>query len=1640
MTRTMKQFPILIALLLTSLGASAVTTNVPISSLPVRAMVANHDAFAIYYWTGTNYIVYQMSGASLLSVMTNVAISQASIATNNIKLRGVTASGASVATTNSGVVNIFTPNGGSTNSINSTNGFGYGTTIFQTVIASNYYGPNINLTNGIGQTISNQINQAVSSMSTNIVITNAAVLVAQDAAQSVVNQKLYQDVSLTIRGYGERAFDAMKVTFNDGTIGHRPGLGYGNVYLRDFLMTREGLPERVTLTESWNILNTFSNTFYQAGWFVDSVDAAKLPNATGLIAWNAFTNNGSTIINPALDCAFDFTHAMFMDYRQRGNPLSFTNHWLVASNGMNFIGWSNSTLTAIPSVRITNDLVYLDKVALLNSPTFKWFGEFGFNDGIPKAGYSLWLSLLRFRALNESSEMAAAAGQQTTASNLAYQARSCSTNLITYLWTSTNWFLSCSITNDVADAIGSAFAVWIGAVDKPHALLIASNCVATSPGGVAFATNPSLTNGAPYFPGAGQPWKYSPISAPGTSQNQTAWPGFAGMWNYCCALWDGGVAAQNWYTLAATYATWNNAPIEYLAKPGSGNGTSFYMQGAQALSFFDHVATDFQFKNFATNGTSTGGFLGNSNQFLTTGGVTSVKSGASFTNTPLYGSSTVLGTLVLSGLSEDFVHTKPLFVSPAGDIVGWSQNGNIWTNLQYGGLSPAAQQIITNIAFSFASGGTNLDLGNSTNLPYSGLSLTAQTDITNVTLSLLNGSNQLASFSFYTNATESVYNVKAFGAKGNGVTLNNGTIAAGSSIYTCTNAAFTSSDVGKVISIYMAGTNYTVDGFSYGLNLTATIQSTNSPTSVVLNRAALRGMTNRAAVYGSDDTVAIQTAMNVVSTNGGGTIYFPRGIYIINGALQDPGTNTLHHNAQLYFPEIAKTGHELPTVTFAGEQAGFSRGLDSISPYDITSYGSTLWSTFERSPDPQNPARVIDCQNFNTYAARGGCLGDDIVSLNSLKVNVHDMNWRCGRDADMWCLNLQGTEGCKVEGVAVTTGFDHTNPEGVTTYTGTNGVGILSSGSFNENMVRVDNVMVRGFYTALKSEENMRCPYIFIGDAFYGIDLGVAATAQVFDYVNCQESFCVFRAHNCHAEVRAPNVSTYNYTFFTNSCKILVDAGPVIAGRIHYTRYGVYPALAYTNTLLGGLTISYSLDTGQQQTYYQTPLIVTNSIQTTDLQISSPTAGAKLHMGTNWANPTANYLQAYANGSVLFSLFDQLHSVEPFKVNLDDTMSLGVSGKSVTASGDWVFSGTPTANGINLTNGSPALATNSATATDGQVLVKRGNNLSLEAPSGGSGFATNAFNVLLTNNVAGYSNKTVLNLIAGSNFQITSVSNHGDVVDVTLGLPTTVGFTAVNVGTLGVTNPIPPEALAATNGVTDGMALTKDHATNKWASISGGGGVSGIGSTLSNTTLYGTTTVVSSNNPILELFITPGGLGNMVEATNASGQVSWALDANGHEKAHSAVVDGLFAGDGGGLTNFQFVSQQVLTGYTGVSSGVPQVVTNWVGIVNGDFTVGALDNGTVTNLTAGFYTLSATVNASVDSSNWSIWWETNLVLAGVSVTNNASVVAGAAVNETETLGEQTFWLPANTRISLKFWGDTGTAPTLNRATRQIDKR
>ena len=69
---------------------------------------------------------------------------------------------------------------------------------------------------------------------------------------------------------------------------------------------------------------------------------------------------------------------------------------------------------------------------------------------------------------------------------------------------------------------------------------------------------------------------------------------------------------------------------------------------------------------------------------------------------------------------------------------------------------------------------------------------------------------------------------------------------------------------------------------------------------------------------GTDDTAAIQAAINACITAGGGVVYFPRGVYKIAGELQ-AAVNDVPYNSQLYLPDVEINGAARVVIQLIGE-------------------------------------------------------------------------------------------------------------------------------------------------------------------------------------------------------------------------------------------------------------------------------------------------------------------------------------------------------------------------------------------------------------------------------------------------------------------------------------------------------------------------------------------------------------------------------------------------------------------------------------------------------------------------------------------------------------------------------------------------
>ena len=167
----------------------------------------------------------------------------------------------------------------------------------------------------------------------------------------------------------------------------------------------------------------------------------------------------------------------------------------------------------------------------------------------------------------------------------------------------------------------------------------------------------------------------------------------------------------------------------------------------------------------------------------------------------------------------------------------------------------------------------------------------------------------------------------------------NGAGAAGATLYTSIAAyvSATAVTLANGCSTTVSGATYT---YGYGSDLTTTISAYTSSTAVTLTATASNTVSNVPFTYGTDDTTAIQNAINAVgsSANKVGTIYFPSGIYIVNGSFG--GSN----NAQLQLPTVALSSPPIGIV-FRGVDGNQGNGTkNGVSVIYGTKNGSSGYS------------------------------------------------------------------------------------------------------------------------------------------------------------------------------------------------------------------------------------------------------------------------------------------------------------------------------------------------------------------------------------------------------------------------------------------------------------------------------------------------------------------------------------------------------------------------------------------------------------------------------------------------------------------------------------------------------------------------
>ncbi len=145
----------------------------------------------------------------------------------------------------------------------------------------------------------------------------------------------------------------------------------------------------------------------------------------------------------------------------------------------------------------------------------------------------------------------------------------------------------------------------------------------------------------------------------------------------------------------------------------------------------------------------------------------------------------------------------------------------------------------------------------------------------------LNGSGTVS----FLNGRVREFHPEWWGAAGDGKVLNDGSISASSSTLTSASAAFTSSDVGKPISVEGAGAS--------GIALNTTIATFVSTTSVTLSAAASTTVSSAKVYFGTDDSTEIQAALDAASSSLGGKVIAPATSVITSAVTLKSGGVTL---------------------------------------------------------------------------------------------------------------------------------------------------------------------------------------------------------------------------------------------------------------------------------------------------------------------------------------------------------------------------------------------------------------------------------------------------------------------------------------------------------------------------------------------------------------------------------------------------------------------------------------------------------------------------------------------------------------------------------------------------------------------------
>lgn len=228
----------------------------------------------------------------------------------------------------------------------------------------------------------------------------------------------------------------------------------------------------------------------------------------------------------------------------------------------------------------------------------------------------------------------------------------------------------------------------------------------------------------------------------------------------------------------------------------------------------------------------------------------------------------------------------------------------------------------------------------------------------------------------------------------------------------------------------------------------------------------------------TDDTAAIQDAIDACEAAGGGTVYFPEGVYVVNGALQDTGRS----NAQLLLPRVAVDAVTEPlSIRLLGP-------FRPVSQPSVVGAGAVL------------PDRGAIIQG--TLATGGGSLmgawgpSGSSEDFSFVRVEIQNLTLRMPANPTKSCLDLSHVTACDLDGLQIDAGNYHV--PSIAAQTTATSYGLRLPKNNNGASTELGRVDVIGFYNGVECGEHCAAAHLNIWAATIGITFPFGNHSSVF--------------------------------------------------------------------------------------------------------------------------------------------------------------------------------------------------------------------------------------------------------------------------------------------------------------------------------------------------------------------------------------------------------------------------------------------------------------------------------------------------------------------------------------------------------------